>query len=121
VTENLFDGRFRYVDELVKMGARITTQGHHALVRGVNHFVGADVVASDIRAGAALTLAGLAEGRRASPAWRTSIAATTTSTSGYVPSERAWSVERDFARSRRTAQPGPKWFSRRTRAPRHVR
>ncbi len=59
VTENLFDGRFRYVEELVRLGANITTQGHHALVRGVEHLQGTTVRASDIRAGAALSIAGL--------------------------------------------------------------
>jgi UDP-N-acetylglucosamine 1-carboxyvinyltransferase len=64
VTENLFDGRFRYVEELVRLGANISTQGHHALVRGVDHLTGTDVRATDIRAGAALTIAGLvAQGR----------------------------------------------------------
>ena len=63
VTENLFVGRFRYVDELVRLGASITTEGHHAMIRGVDHLVGTSVRASDIRAGAALVLAGLvAEG-----------------------------------------------------------
>ncbi len=59
VTENLFTGRFRYVDELTRLGAHITTEGHHALVRGVDHLVGTSVRATDIRAGAALVLAGL--------------------------------------------------------------
>ena len=59
VTENLFTGRFRYVDELTRLGAQITTEGHHALVRGVDHLVGTTVRATDIRAGAALVLAGL--------------------------------------------------------------
>ena len=59
VTENLFAGRFRYVDELVRLGASITTEGHHAMIRGVDHLVGTTVRASDIRAGAALVLAGL--------------------------------------------------------------
>jgi UDP-N-acetylglucosamine 1-carboxyvinyltransferase len=63
VTENLFVGRFRYVDELVRLGANITTEGHHAMIRGVDRLVGTRVRASDIRAAAALTLAGLvAEG-----------------------------------------------------------
>lgn len=63
VTENLFAGRFRYVDELVRLGASITTEGHHAMIRGVNRLVGTSVDASDIRAAAALSLAGLvAEG-----------------------------------------------------------
>jgi len=60
VSENLFSGRFRYVDELRRMGADIRTEGHHAVVRGVHHLQGAPVRAPDIRAGAALVLAGLA-------------------------------------------------------------
>jgi len=58
-TENLFSGRFRYVDELVRMGADIRTEGHHAVVRGVERLSGAPVRAHDIRAGAALTVAAL--------------------------------------------------------------
>ncbi len=60
VTENLYPGRFRYVEELRKLGADITIDGHHAVVRGVAHLHGASVVAPDIRAGAALVVAGLA-------------------------------------------------------------
>ena len=60
VTENLYPGRFRYVEELRTLGADITLDGHHAVVRGVDHLVGARVVAPDIRAGAALVVAGLA-------------------------------------------------------------
>jgi len=60
VSENLFAGRFRYVDELRRMGADIRTEGHHAVVRGVGRLSGAPVRAPDIRAGAALVLAGLA-------------------------------------------------------------
>jgi UDP-N-acetylglucosamine 1-carboxyvinyltransferase len=63
VTENLFSGRFRYIDELVRMGADIRTEGHHAVVRGVPQLSGAPVKAPDIRAGAALVVAALrAEG-----------------------------------------------------------
>jgi UDP-N-acetylglucosamine 1-carboxyvinyltransferase len=63
VTENLFSGRFRYIDELVRMGADIRTEGHHAVVRGVPQLSGAPVRAHDIRAGAALIVAALrAEG-----------------------------------------------------------
>jgi UDP-N-acetylglucosamine 1-carboxyvinyltransferase len=63
VTENLFAGRFRYIDELIRMGADIRTEGHHAVVRGHENLSGAPVRAPDIRAGAALVLAGLrAEG-----------------------------------------------------------
>ncbi|MDG2028096.1 MAG: UDP-N-acetylglucosamine 1-carboxyvinyltransferase [Acidimicrobiales bacterium] len=60
VTENLFAGRFRYVDELRRMGADIDTHSHHAVVRGVERLSGAPVKAHDIRAGAALVIAGLA-------------------------------------------------------------
>jgi UDP-N-acetylglucosamine 1-carboxyvinyltransferase len=59
LTENLFSGRFRYVEELRRMGADIKTEGHHAVVRGVPHLSGARVRAPDIRAGVALVLAGL--------------------------------------------------------------
>ena len=59
VTENLFFGRFRYVEELRRMGADIRTEGHHAVVRGVGRLSGAKVRAFDVRAGAALVLAGL--------------------------------------------------------------
>jgi UDP-N-acetylglucosamine 1-carboxyvinyltransferase len=59
VSENLFAGRFRYIDELRRMGAKIKTEGHHAIVRGVPRLSGARVRAPDIRAGAALVLAGL--------------------------------------------------------------
>jgi UDP-N-acetylglucosamine 1-carboxyvinyltransferase len=60
VTENLYPGRFRYVEELQRLGADIRTDGHHAVVRGVLHLSGAPVRAPDIRAGAALVVAGLA-------------------------------------------------------------
>ena len=59
VTENLFSGRFRYVDELIRMGAEIRTEGHHAVIRGVDSLSGAPVRAHDIRAGAALVTAAL--------------------------------------------------------------
>jgi UDP-N-acetylglucosamine 1-carboxyvinyltransferase len=63
VTENLYPGRFRYVDELRRLGANIRIDGHHAIVRGVPRLSGAPVRAPDIRAGAALVVAGLvAEG-----------------------------------------------------------
>jgi UDP-N-acetylglucosamine 1-carboxyvinyltransferase len=58
-SENLFAGRFRYIDELRRMGADIRTEGHHVIVRGVAALSGAQVRAPDIRAGAALVLAGL--------------------------------------------------------------
>jgi UDP-N-acetylglucosamine 1-carboxyvinyltransferase len=60
VTENLYPGRFRYVEELQRLGANIRTTGHHAVVRGVPRLSGAPVKAHDIRAGAAMVVAGLA-------------------------------------------------------------
>jgi UDP-N-acetylglucosamine 1-carboxyvinyltransferase len=66
VTENIFSGRFRYIDELVRMGADVRTEGHHAVVRGRTRLSGAPVRAPDIRAGAALVVAALrAEGETA--------------------------------------------------------
>lgn len=64
VTENLFETRYKYVPELKKMGADITVMGRNAFVRGVERLKGAEVVAYDLRGGAALALAALAaEGR----------------------------------------------------------
>ncbi len=60
VTENLYPGRFRYVEELQRLGADVRTSGHHAVVRGVDRLSGAPVRAHDIRAGAAMVVAGLA-------------------------------------------------------------
>lgn len=59
VTENLFEARFRFVQELARLGAEVRTDGHHALVRGRSQLSGAPVEATDIRAGAGLILAGL--------------------------------------------------------------
>ena len=60
VTENLYPGRFRYIDELRRLGADIRIDGHHAIVRGVPRLTGTQVVSHDIRAGAAMVVAGLA-------------------------------------------------------------
>ena len=60
VTEGIFENRFKYVDELAKMGADITVEGNTAIVKGVERYTGAEVAAPDLRAGAALVLAGLA-------------------------------------------------------------
>jgi UDP-N-acetylglucosamine 1-carboxyvinyltransferase len=63
VTENVFESRFLYVGELVRMGADIRTEGHHAVIRGVPRLSAAPVRALDIRAGAAMVIAALcAEG-----------------------------------------------------------
>jgi UDP-N-acetylglucosamine 1-carboxyvinyltransferase len=63
ITENLFEARFRFIEEMVRLGADARTDGHHAVVRGVERLSSAPVWASDIRAGVGLVLAGLcAEG-----------------------------------------------------------
>jgi UDP-N-acetylglucosamine 1-carboxyvinyltransferase len=59
ITENVYDGRFMFVNELVRLGAHIRIDGHHAVVRGRERLSSAPVVATDIRAGAGLVLAGL--------------------------------------------------------------
>jgi UDP-N-acetylglucosamine 1-carboxyvinyltransferase len=59
VTENVFESRFMFVDELHRMGADIRTEGHHAVIRGVDHLSAAPVRALDIRAGAAMVIAAL--------------------------------------------------------------
>ncbi len=59
ITENVFENRFMYVDELNRMGANIKIDGHHAIIRGVEKLSGAPVSACDLRAGAAMVLAGL--------------------------------------------------------------
>jgi len=59
-TENVFESRFMFVDELQRMGADLRTEGHHAVVRGVERLSAAPVRALDIRAGAAMVIAALA-------------------------------------------------------------
>ncbi len=63
ITENVFEARFMFCDEIARMGADVRTDGHHAVVRGKERLSGAPVRATDIRAGVGLVLAGLvAEG-----------------------------------------------------------
>ncbi len=63
ITENVFENRFMFASELMRMGADIVIEDHHALVRGVDRLQGAPVTSTDLRAGAALVLAGVvAEG-----------------------------------------------------------
>jgi UDP-N-acetylglucosamine 1-carboxyvinyltransferase len=63
ITENLFEARFMFCDEIARMGADVRTDGHHAVVRGKERLSGAPVRATDIRAGVGLVIAGLiAEG-----------------------------------------------------------
>ncbi|MBV8931652.1 MAG: UDP-N-acetylglucosamine 1-carboxyvinyltransferase, partial [Kutzneria sp.] len=59
ITENLFESRFRFIEEMVRLGADARTDGHHAVIRGVERLSSAPVWASDIRAGVGLVLAGL--------------------------------------------------------------
>jgi len=59
ITEGIFDNRFRYADELRRMGADISVDGKVAVIEGVDHLTGAPVKATDLRAGAALIIAGL--------------------------------------------------------------
>jgi UDP-N-acetylglucosamine 1-carboxyvinyltransferase len=59
-TENVFESRFMFVDELARMGAGIRTEGHHAVIRGVPRLSSAPVRALDLRAGAAMVIAALA-------------------------------------------------------------
>ena len=60
VTESIFENRFKYVDELTRMGANIKVEGNTAIINGVPKYTGASVSSPDLRAGAALVLAGLA-------------------------------------------------------------
>ena len=60
VTESIFENRFKYVDELTKMGASIKVEGNTAIIDGVSKYTGAGISAPDLRAGAALVMAGLA-------------------------------------------------------------
>ncbi len=60
IVENIFENRYRYVPELQKMGAKITTEGKTAVIKGVRRLSGAKVKSTDLRGGACLVLAGLA-------------------------------------------------------------
>ena len=59
VTENVFEGRFMFVNELLRLGAKIQVDGHHAAITGIKQLSAAPVAATDIRAGAGLVLAAL--------------------------------------------------------------
>ena len=60
LTEGVWDNRYRYVDEFRRMGARIQVDGKVAVIEGVDHLTGAPIHACDLRAGAAMVVAGLA-------------------------------------------------------------
>lgn len=59
ITESIFENRFKYVDELVRMGATIQVEGNVAIITGIERYTSADIVAPDLRAGAALVIAAL--------------------------------------------------------------
>ena len=60
VTESIFENRFKYADELARMGAVVKVEGNTAIIDGVENLTGARISAPDLRAGAALVIAGLA-------------------------------------------------------------
>ena len=60
MTESIFENRFKYVAELAKMGSNIKVEGETAIIEGVSGYTGADISAPDLRAGAALVIAGMA-------------------------------------------------------------
>ncbi|MGN0152182.1 MAG: UDP-N-acetylglucosamine 1-carboxyvinyltransferase [Wujia sp.] len=60
ITESIFENRFKYVNELSRMGARIKVEGNSAIINGIENYTGANLVAPDLRAGAALVIAALA-------------------------------------------------------------
>lgn len=60
IVENLFENRYKYTQELIRMGAKITVEGKTAVIKGVRKLYGANVKATDLRGGAALVMAGIA-------------------------------------------------------------
>ena len=60
LTENVWENRYQYMDELRKMGANVDIEGRKATIYGIKHFNGAEVTATDLRAGAAMILAAMA-------------------------------------------------------------
>jgi UDP-N-acetylglucosamine 1-carboxyvinyltransferase len=60
VTENVFENRFMFAEEIMRMGADVSLDGHHAIITGVDKLMGAPVSCTDLRGGAALVLAGVA-------------------------------------------------------------
>ena len=60
IVENLFENRYKYTQELIRMGAKISIEGKTAVIKGVRKLYGANVKATDLRGGAALVMAGMA-------------------------------------------------------------
>lgn len=59
ITENIFESRYKYAQELIRMGAKINVEGRTAIIKGTKKIQGTNVVATDLRGGAALIMAGL--------------------------------------------------------------
>ena len=59
IVENIFENRYKYTQELIRMGAKITVEGKSAIIKGVRRLYGAKVKATDLRGGAALIVAGI--------------------------------------------------------------
>lgn len=59
IVENIFENRYKYINELRKMGAKVTVEGKICIIKGVRKLYGANVIAQDLRGGASLVLAGL--------------------------------------------------------------
>ena len=101
VTEGVWDNRYRYVDEIRRIGAQFQVVGKVAVIEGVDHLTGAPVRACDLRAGAAMVIAGLAP--TASQRWTASTilsAATRTSyasSPAWAPTSALWSPRRGQA------------------------
>ena len=60
IVENIFENRYKYIQELKKMGAKVNVEGKTAVIKGVKRLYGSKVMATDLRGGASLVLAGLA-------------------------------------------------------------
>ena len=102
ITEGVWDNRYRYVDELRRMGAQIQVDGKVAVIEGVDHLTGAPVRACDLRAGAAMVIAGLAA-------------------RGRTEVDHIYHIERgyeDIVRKLSAWGPTSVWWSSRTRRPR---
>ncbi len=102
ITENVFEARFRFVEEMIRLGADARTDGHHAVVRGIPQLSSAPVWASDIRAGAAWCWPD------SSPMAIPRCTTCSTSIAATRCSWRTWSVwarrSSEYARTRRPAQ-----------------
>ena len=59
ITENIFENRYKYLNELARMGAKVKVEGKMAIIKGTKRLYGKEVIASDLRGGAALVVAGL--------------------------------------------------------------